>query len=419
MDSGSYDVSTEENIFLGALALFLVAGATGTLFRFQLAYGWEGPLELANVRHAHSHLMYFGWGTPALMALIWYHLPSRATGPYHTLFRWVAGWIFVSALLSYPLFLLFGYSPVQVGGARLPIAVVGATLNIFGWYGFAGLYLVVTKGLRRSLSLRLWDLALFGLLLSTLGAWGLPLLKPLGFHDPLWTQALIHVFLDLFSEGWFVLGMLGLAYAGRTPEGTWLRSWPLWLVVLGVPVTFLLALPAAELSVAVEWIGRAGGVLVGTGLLVLAVPLLRIPSGETPRWIWGLPLAFLVLKGSAQLAGSLIPDLWLGENHGLRILYLHLMLLGFLTLGLAAAAWQAWRPYDLRDMRWFHAAVAMVLASLVLLTPWGPLEGGGAYRVAAWVAGLPVLAGGVLFARGFSTKAGSRPPSSTRRRSDP
>ena len=41
---------------------------------FQAARLWfgglPGGLAYVNVRHAHSHLMFFGWVTPALMGLI-------------------------------------------------------------------------------------------------------------------------------------------------------------------------------------------------------------------------------------------------------------------------------------------------------------------------------------------------------------
>ncbi len=63
-----------------ALGCFILAGSTGALFRFGMALGGlPFGLDFGNVRDGHSHLMYFGWVTPALMALIATHL-SAATG---------------------------------------------------------------------------------------------------------------------------------------------------------------------------------------------------------------------------------------------------------------------------------------------------------------------------------------------------
>lgn len=378
-----------------ALALFIVAGSTGALFRFGVAYGWTGGLALENVRHAHSHLMYFGWGTPALMVLIWRCLPTAVTAAREQPFRWVVGGALVAAILAYPPFLLFGYSSVQVGAARMPIAVVGAGLNIFAWYGFVGLYGVSTWRLSRTGALRLWDVAVGALVLATFGAWGLSLLPLLGVHSPLVAAALTHVFLDLFSEGWFVLGGVGVIYALLDARSEGPRPWSVWLVVLGLPFTFILGLSLSRLPVGMVLVGRAGSALFAVGLLALTIRLARTLSTARRRWLWGIPLACLLLKAGAQLAGSLIPGLWLAATPELRILYLHVMLLGFLTLGLVAAAQAVWQTNALRDVALFYATVGVLLGTLVPLTSWMP-SGSEGYEIAAWMALGPVLAAGWL-----------------------
>ena len=65
-------------VWWGALGCFVLAGLTGVFFRFGVSSGVTWGLSLGNVRHAHSHLMYFGWVTPVLMALISRYLPSVA-----------------------------------------------------------------------------------------------------------------------------------------------------------------------------------------------------------------------------------------------------------------------------------------------------------------------------------------------------
>ena len=385
-----------------ALALFVVAGGTGAFFRFGMVYGWTGGLELEHIRHAHSHLMYFGWGTPALMVLIWRCLPDDVTASRERIFRWVVGGVLTAAVLAYPLFLLFGYSPVQMGAARLPIAVIGASLNILCWYGFVGLYVTATRSLPRTGALRLWDVAVGALVLATLGAWSLALLPALGLHNPLIATALTHVFLDLFSEGWFVLGGLGVAFALLPSNSDGPASWSVWLVALGLPFTFLLALPVSRLPIELAIAGRAGGAVVGIGLLVMTVRLMRgLPHG-TARWLWGVPLAFLAVKAGAQLAGSLVPGLWPGASHGLRILYLHLMLLGFLSPVLVAGAQTVWARNALCDIAIFYGAVGLLLATLLPLTSWG-FGGVAAYAVAAWGALGPVLAAAWMLSRAGAT----------------
>lgn len=382
-----------------ALLLFVLAGLTGVLFRVGLVYGWSGGLALENVRHAHSHLMYFGWGTSALMALIWRALPDRATAPWERPIRWVIAGTIGAAVIAYPLFLLYGYSSVRVGGAHLPIAVVGASLNMLVWYGFVGLYAAATRDLSRTPTLRLWDLAVLALVLSTFGVWSLALVQPLGLHSPMISTALTHVFLDLFSEGWFVLGVLGIAYVEVDEHRNDASEWPIWLVGMGLPLTFLLALPRSGLSTGLEWAGRLGGIVVAVCVLVLAIRLARRLTTKTHKWIWGVPLALLVLKAAAQLGGSVVPGIWLGGSHPLRIAYLHLMLLGFVSLGLVAGAQRAWRRNRPRTVALFQGAVGTVLVSLLLLFP-GPWHGAGGHAIAAWTAILPVIAASGLLRRG-------------------
>jgi hypothetical protein len=278
----------------------------------------------------------------------------------------------------------------------MPIAVVGAALNIFGWYGFVGLYGIATRHVPRDGALRLWDVAVGMLVLATFGAWGLSLLPLLGVQSSLVASALTHVFLDLFSEGWFVLGGLGVAFALLDVRSEAPSPWSIGLVVLGLPWTFILGLPRSQLPTEMVLFGRIGGGLVALGLVIMTVRLGRVLLPQRRRWLWGVPLGLLLLKAGGQLAGSLIPGLWLGTSHGLRILYLHLMLLGFLSLGLVAGAQALWETNTRRDVALLFVTVGLLIASLIPLTSWVP-GGAAAHEFAAWGALGPVLAAGWLF----------------------
>jgi len=407
--SGRTPVARNQWIWWGGLVLFCVAALTGALFRFKVAYGGVGAFSLSNIRHAHSHLMYMGWATPALMGLIWALLPAEATKPYSRLFRGVLGATFAAAVLCYPLFLQYGYTPVQMGPVRMPIAAAASGLNILCWYAFVGLYAVGTWGWARTGPLRIWDVALLLLTLSTLGAWSVGVRHGINVHNPIWTTAAIHFYLDLFSEGWFVLGVLGVMVrlSGEGQDRSWTR--PLVLVTCGLPASVLLALPSAYLSGAVELAGRLGAGLVGLGLLLFVRRLYRPVRTANAVWPWGLPLLALGLKAAGQLAVALLPLLWPGDHNDLRILYLHLMLLGFVSMGLVAGARVVWKGATVRGTAAFYGAVALVLGSLVLLVWPG---GGVVQQIAAWVALLPLLAAGLLLAEGRTGQGDDRPRSS-------
>lgn len=386
------DVRGLRKFWRASLVLFVVAASTGVLYRVGQAYGFTVGLELVNIRHAHSHTMYFGWATPALFLFI--GLRSGLRG-----LRRILVWIIGAAILAYGLFLAFGYQVVDVGPARMPISVVAATLNTLIWYVFAAAYFRGRTSSERSPPHMLWDASLAFLLLATMGALGLALLQPLGVDDPVWSMALTRVFLDLFSEGWFVLGVLGVAF-GRFGFHAASRPFQtaLLFVIVGLPFTFAVDMPRSLVGQPLEWLARGGSLLVGLGLLILAGLLwLRIPW----RSVWMVPVGFLAVKAIAQVVGALGFAYWLADHHGVRVLYLHVMLLGFVSCGLVAAARDSLGIVSERGLKFFYAAVTAVLLSLVPLTGMVPIEG-WMFRVAAWVAALPVLAAVYILIRGGS-----------------
>lgn len=394
--------------WIGALGCFVLAGLTGALYRFGLGYGFTLGFDLVNVRHAHSHLMYLGWVTPALFALIIRQLPALTGQAFSPKGRWVIGATFAMALLAYPLFLAFGYRSVALGEVRVPLAAIAASLNMLVWYVFVAFYVRATRGVQRTRAILLWDMALTFLVVATLGAWGLALLEPLGIDDPMWVIALKHVFLDLFSEGWFVLATLGAAYAVLAPSSPKAGHWSLWLICAGLPVIFALGMPESLISPPMKVLARLGGVLVAGGLLVQVGMLWPMIPNER-SWLWRVPLVLLTLKLLAQLAVSIVPGVWWADMQGLRIFYLHLMLLGFVTLGLVAAASRVWGSSATRGLGWLYAAVLLVFGSLLPFTTLWPSAWSGtwAWSTAAWVALGPALVAFVMAGKGIYRPTGS------------
>jgi len=374
--------------WLAALFCFVVAGATGSLLRFGMLGGFPAGLQLLNVRHAHSHLMYFGWVTPALMALIAARLPAP---PSRGLPRLLAA-IIAASLAAYVSFLLTGYRPVNIGGSSLPTSTILAGLNVLLWYGFVAIYRRMARGLPRYPWLRLWDAALGFLVLSSLGAWGLALSNVLGLEDPIWSLALTHLFLDIFADGWFVLALLGLAYAAL-PDAATRRAarWGETLLVAGLPLTFLLSLPAGSVPGAVRWLVGGAALLVGAGLLANVWALL--PAAWEKGRLWLVPLAFLSLKAVAELVMSVPAGAAWAGSMALRIPYLHWLLLGFVTLGVIAAAEQRWGRRAVSARPWMVGAVILLELSLMPLTLLWPPSWGTAWalQIAAWASLGPVL----------------------------
>ncbi len=365
--------------------------------RFGMIYGFPAGLQFVNVRHAHSHLMYFGWVTPALMGLIAAWLPRISGRPLSPRFRWVMGATIIAALLAYLAFIQYGYQLAEFGDRRLPLSVIAATLNMLAWYAYAILYYKATRGVPRDRALRFWDAALIFMMLASLGAWGVAVVSRLGIEDPFWSVALTHMFLDLFSEGWMVLAVLGLAHAALAGDllsaSQKRRSrWGENLIVMGLPLVFLLAMPVDLVPDGLRLIASLGGLLVAAGLLVSVWALW---PAVAPSWTgWRVPLVLLTLKTLLSL-GMIIPAaaLW-AQRNGLRVLYLHTLLLGFVTLGLVVAAREVWGRLAVRGQSWLVASVLFTLATLLPLTGLWPesLAGRWVLKLAAWASLGPVIA---------------------------
>jgi len=386
--------------WLCALGLFVLAGSTGVLMRFGLLSGFPWGLQYTNVRHAHSHLMYFGWVTPALMALMAAWLPALTGRPFsptlQSRFRAIIGAVLLLAVGAYGAFLLYGYRPAQIGGVRLPLSTILASLNMLGWYAFIVVYRQATKGAARISPLRLWDAALGFLVLASLGAWGVAVTAVFHIQDALVSAILTHLFLDLFADGWFVLGVLGLASAAnpaasRHPWAARSES----LLIMGLPVVFLLGIPVNLLPPFVRLIGSLGGLMVGLGLWGHIVVLWQRAE---PRW--RPALIFLSLEATAALAITVPAIARWSERANLRISYLHWLLLGFVTLGLVTAALATWGQGFVRGWRWLVTAVTLLILTLIPLTNVWPAAWHGRWtmQLAAWAALGPVLvASGMLW----------------------
>lgn len=379
-------------IWPAALSLFILAGLTGSFLRYGQLRGLPAGLFLVNVRHAHSHLMYFGWATPALMGLIAGWLPRVTGRSISRRFQWAMGATVVAALLAYTPFLLFGYQPTVIGGALLPLSVIAATLNVLAWYVYAAFYYKATRGAPRVRALRFWDAALIFIILASFGAWGVAVVSRLGLEDPFWSLAMTHLFLDVFSEGWFVLAVLGLVHVSHQAASENVARWGEQLIVIGLPVIFLLAMPVGLVPSGLRAIAGIGGLLVGIGLLLtIGVLWPAVAAGSRG---WRAPLALLTIKAVIGL-GMILPVTarWAQQNN-LRILYLHVLLLGFVTLGLVVAARELWGRAAVPGQRWLVGAVFILLLSLLPLTGVWPAALGGRWvlQVAALASLGPVLA---------------------------
>ncbi len=386
-----------------ALFALLVAASTGALLRFGL--GWGMPAWVVNypaVRHAHSHLMYFGWATLALMALIWRFLSHYTGRVLPRSVHWQMGLSAVLALLSFPAFWANGYGLTQIGPITLPLGSMAAGLNGLTWILFAWLYWRESRQLAvsRPLPVQLWDWAILLLLLAFAGALGLVGMVATGALQPFLQQTFLHLFLDLFGVGWFTLALLGLVWAWLGQRTEIPRRLPVFSLALTIAPTFFLGVAPGLVPLPLFWLAALSN---GAAALLLFWHLGALWSRRTHLpWLVRFGAAMLGVHGLMPLV-VLWPGVWTwAAGTQLRIYFLHNLLLGWMSsvllalavdqLGLGKQALVRWAGWV-----WIVGVGLMLLALLGLgMLQFVPVSALTLLRIAAWSSLAPVsVAAGV------------------------
>jgi hypothetical protein len=348
------------------LGAFLVAAITGVLLRFGLYRGMPAWAQnFTAVRHAHSHLMYFGWASLAIMAIIWHQVPRWTQAPRPRGVGWQMGITALAALLSFPAFWSNGYGLTPIGPAALPLGSIVAGWNALMWLHFAFLYTRATAHLTaRPLPVQVWDGAIFLLLLACTGACGLVVLVVVDSSSLFYQQVLLHLFLELFATGWLTMALLGLLWSWvgqQCPLPRWLPTQSLAFCL--VP-TFFLGMSPALVPTPLFWLSASANLAAA---LLLAWHLGAL-------WQQRAYLPLLVRVGLVALSLHLLmallllwPGLWQwSAGTQLRIFYLHNLLLGWLSSGLLGLALALWFPLAPPWQRALGAVWAVGVGGLLL-----------------------------------------------------
>jgi hypothetical protein len=374
--------------FLLATACFVLAGLAGTLMRFGMQLGLPFGWRLEHVRFAHTHLMYFGWATPALFALIGALVAERTARSPSRLARAATGLALASAAASFVPFLLDGYGFTQVGGLRLPLSMIASSGALVAWGAWAAAYVAATWNLRRDLALVAIDAGVLALLIASAGAWGLAAAAFAPVAPGMLMDRLVPFYLGVFSSGWFALAVVGLLAGALAPrlDGR-LGRVAVALLLAGT----LIAAFADLLAAGPAWIAVAARLAAAYGAVVLGLQL-ALAAGRARRA--GALLLAAMLAGKGLIEGALAVERvarW-SEGAALPVWLAHGYLLGLVTLALAWLALRRWRP-DAGGWFWGVAAtVAVLLVGIAPLTQaWPFARGAWVLPFAAWTSLAPVL----------------------------
>lgn len=270
--------------------------------------------------------------------------------------------------LSWPFFLMYGYGPILIGSAHIPVAAVLSGLVMITWYWFTWLYYRYRRVRPFDRFFVLFDAALLALVVCSLGAWGVSVFQFSGIDNALFSSALTHFFLAVFTEGWTVLATFTLLWSHSKLKNIPVKTGWFWIPILfGSMLIFPFSLSQSMVTPVMILTAKSGMLMI---ILCTALNLFfLIKSGRFSGLIWKTVIFLFVLKILLQSLVILPTDIWPG-THGVRVFYLHLLLLGVVSVTFL----KTFQPDDKRAVYIFTGSVLLVLVSLAMISGYWPIQ---------------------------------------------
>ena len=388
------------NISLISLAL---AAVLGVLMRFIFLQEVPG-LEYRYAMHAHSHGAMLGWVFPVLYTGYVYLV--RPTGAHA---RWYNGLFWLNVVAVAGMFVAFtiqGYGAASISFTTLHLLI--------SYVAVALLWPDLRRALAGQQALPWLLAALASLVLATGGIWALAVAVSSARPNMELYYLAIQFFLHWQLNGWFLFATLGLVLAlleRRLPALLLRRELRrgFWLLAVGTPLTYGLAVAWAERHPAVYVVTGVGVALqlVAIGLWLRAVwPALRVlvtPLAPLPRllWIGGLgSVAFKALVHGAVAIPYVAHMAFTVRNYVIG--FVHVVTLGATTLTVLALL-HAHGNLSLRRRSWWGAALLLLgfvlteallfLQGTMFWLEWSFLP---RYYLILFIGSVPLLIGAVL-----------------------
>jgi hypothetical protein len=317
-----------QKLFKIPLAFFFIASCIGLLLRFQLISPIDG-IVYSYLLHAHSHVMFLGWVLNVL--IIAFTIEFIEVKNFKALF-WFLQVCVIGMLISFP---LQGY-----GG----FSITFSSLHTFGVFVFIGLFFRSSKN-KPSLSLTLAKASLLFFAISSIGPFSLAYLKTNGLEHSNLYRFSIYFYLHFQYNGFFLFGVLSLLMklleskmSSRVLRGAKLGS---YILICSCLPAYFLSILWSQPTVVFNIIGFASALAQLVGLYFLLRPLLKllpqVNISQQEKLLFSSSFVAVVLKSILQLI-SAYPAIaiFVNEFRSIVIAYLHLILVGFISLFLIA-----------------------------------------------------------------------------------
>src|SRR5690606_33504993 len=321
-----------QKFFRIPLIFFALSAAMGLLLRWHFVepVGW---ITYTYWLHAHSHIMFLGWVSNVLYLIFVYnYVQEKWQTRYRRLFL-VMQAMLVGMVISFP---MQGYGAFSIAFST----VHTICLVVFSFRLLADL-----RSTPSSISTWNTKASLIFFLISAVGPFAIAATGMLGLAQTQWYYFSVYYYLHFQYNGFFTFGALALFFhllesrgVDFSREDAKIAGW--FLAIACVPAYFLSTL-WADPGVLFNAIGFVAGLLQVAFLLFfrrmvrLTGSSLRGQLGKVPTRVLALVLASLITKVMLQLL-SAHGDIALlaGSNRSFVMAYLHLVLIGVISLTL-------------------------------------------------------------------------------------
>lgn len=383
----------QQGLLLFSFANLFITSCLGVLLR-AFPFLSSFPMDYKNVLHGHSHFAFGGWVMPVLLALVMKSFLELRNAVAYRHWRNIALLMLASAygmLVSFP---LQGYKAVSISFSTLSL-IAGFYLAIMSWKG--------SRRISSSLSQKFLNGGLFYHVLSSLGPFATAPLIIMGkAGTPLYFDV-IYFFLHFQYNGFFTFAVLALIYKMLERQNASINS--------GQKVFLLFhsaCIPAYFLSVLWHEPSIIFNILGGlaAGLQVIAL-VYFINDARRVQWkhhffqlLFIMSLGAFVFKNILQFLGAfpLIASISY-EYRNFVIAYLHLVLLGFVSLFAFAATFQYFAISTNKSLRLGVLLFIVAFVSTELLLVLSAAAGLWSFHLPGFTTGL--LIGSTLFPIGL------------------
>ena len=315
------------------IALFnlLIVSFIGLILRYKIAFSLPF-IDQSYLLHGHSHFAFTGWITQILMVLLVGFMTAQKGNEDIKKYKWV---INANLITAYGMLISF---PLQGYGL---ISIIFSTLSVVVSYVFVVMYWKDLNSLPQKKISHWWIKgALFFNVLSSAGTFFLAFMMVTKSMHQNWYLASVYFYLHFQYNGWFLFACFGLAMdkllSNAPPEilkkifwlfagacfpayllsALWLPI-PLWLYILVVMAAF----------------SQLGGWIIFIQETLKQLSFIRGALNKTVQMLLLFSSVAFSIKLLLQL-GSTIPSLstLAFGFHPIVIGYLHLVLLGVITL---------------------------------------------------------------------------------------